>query len=68
VKAVLVSLDTDSAFSGAELRFVAGAHTVVVSYSGWDKGDFANSPIPAQESAEVAKAVGVDIAKALAAK
>jgi hypothetical protein len=64
-KAVLVSLDTESAFSGAELRFVQGVYVVVVTYKGWDKGFFTNSPIPPAESAEVAKSVGAELAKNL---
>ncbi|WP_236725206.1 hypothetical protein [Amycolatopsis orientalis] len=64
-KAVLVSLDTDSAFSGAELRFIQGVYVGVITYKGWDKGFFTNSPIPPAESAEVAKSVGAEVAKNL---
>ncbi|EMD24929.1 hypothetical protein [Amycolatopsis azurea] len=64
-KAVLVSLDTDSAFSGAELRYTQGVYVVIVTYKGWDKGFFTNSPIPPAESAEAAKSVGAEIAKKL---
>ncbi|MBE1581659.1 hypothetical protein ACFORH_22145 [Amycolatopsis roodepoortensis] len=64
-KAVLVSLDTDSAFSGAELRVTQGVYVVIVTYKGWDKGFFTNSPIPPAESAEVAKSVGAELVKNL---
>ncbi|MEU3621598.1 hypothetical protein BS329_21840 [Amycolatopsis coloradensis] len=64
-KAVLVSLDTDSAFSGAELRFTRGVYVGIVTYKGWDKGFFTNSPIPPAESAEAAKSVGAELAKNL---
>ncbi|MGW4833340.1 hypothetical protein ACWEOG_37485 [Amycolatopsis japonica] len=64
-KAVLVSLDTDSAFSGAELRVIQGVYVVLVTYKGWDKGFFTNSPIPPAESAEVAKSVGAELVKNL---